>query len=105
VVTSIVIIRNHVKYISYYLRINVIILKASSTFKRLIMKDRKKAFLKNLLIFMVFLIGTVFSIVFLVVREFENWVEYQISISIMVTIILFMGFFFFSALHYVIRKG
>ncbi|NVM19425.1 MAG: hypothetical protein HWN80_17120 [Candidatus Lokiarchaeota archaeon] len=68
-------------------------------------KERKKAFLKNLLFFVVFLIGSVFSIAFLVVKEFENWVEYQISISIMVTIIMFMGFFFFSALHYVIRKG
>jgi len=69
------------------------------------MKERKKAFLKNLIFFVVFLIGTVFSIMFLVVREFENWVLYQISITIMVTIIMFMGFFFFSALHYVIRKG
>ena len=42
---------------------------------------------------------------YLVAREFENWVEYQITISVMVTIIFFMGFFFFSALHYVIRKG
>jgi low affinity Fe/Cu permease len=69
------------------------------------MKERKKAFLKNLILFVVFLIGTVFSIAFLVVGEFENWVLYQISINIMVTIIFFMGFFFFSALHYVIRKG
>jgi len=87
------------------LTIKLIILKESDTFDRLMKKERKKAFLKNLVFFMVFLIGTVFSIVFLVVREFENWVEYQITISVMVTIILFMGFFFFSALHYVIRKG
>jgi len=68
-------------------------------------KERKKAFIINLFLFVVFLIGTVFSIAFLIVREFENWVLYQISITIMVTIIMFMGFFFFSALHYVIRKG
>ncbi|NVM44998.1 MAG: hypothetical protein HWN79_08780 [Candidatus Lokiarchaeota archaeon] len=67
-------------------------------------KEREKAFLKNLIFFAVFLVGAVLSITFLVLREFENWVEYQISISIMVTIIFFMGFFFFSALHYVIRK-
>jgi len=68
-------------------------------------KEKKKAFIRNLILFVVFLIGTVFSIAFLVVGEFENWVLYQISINVMVTIILFMGFFFFSALHYVIRKG
>jgi len=62
------------------------------------------AFLKNLIFFAVFLVSAALSITFLVLREFENWVEYQISISIMVTIIFFMGFFFFSALHYVIRK-
>jgi len=63
------------------------------------------AFLRYFILFVVFLIGTVFSIMFLVVREFENWVEYQIIITLMVTIIFFMGFFFFSALHYIIRKG
>ncbi|MBY9012213.1 MAG: hypothetical protein KGD70_07555, partial [Candidatus Lokiarchaeota archaeon] len=71
----------------------------------LMKKERKKAFFKYLFLFVIFLIGTIFSIVFLVVREFDNWVEYQIAISIMVTIIFFMGFFFFSALHYVIRRG
>jgi len=84
---------------------NLIILKESHTFNWLMKKERKNSFLKNLLLFIVFLIGTIISITFLVVKQFENWVEYQISISVMVTIIFFMGFFFFSALHYVIRKG
>ncbi|NHJ19743.1 MAG: hypothetical protein EAX91_02280 [Candidatus Lokiarchaeota archaeon] len=68
-------------------------------------KERKKAFFIYLLLFVVFLIGTVFSIMYLVVKQFENWVQYQIAVIVMVSIIFFMGFFFFSALHYVIRKG
>ena len=69
------------------------------------MHERKKDFLKYTLLFIVFLIAVIYAIIVLVTAEFNNWIEYQISISIVVTIILFMGFFFFSALHYVIRKG
>ncbi len=69
------------------------------------MHERKKDFLKYTLLFIVFLIAVICAITFLVIAEFNNWVEYQISIVVMVTLIFFMGFFFFSALHYVIRKG
>ena len=69
------------------------------------MKERKKEFLKYSLLFILFLIAVILAIIFLVTAEFNNWVEYQISIIVMVTLIFFMGFFFFSALHYVIRKG
>jgi hypothetical protein len=83
----------------------LIIFKERPTFNCLMKKERKIAFLRNLLFFITFLIGTIFSIMYLVVKKFENWVEYQIVITIMVIIIFFMGFFFFSALHYIIRKG
>ncbi len=69
------------------------------------MHERKKDFLKYTLLFIVFLIAVILAIIFLVTAEFNNWVEYQIYIVVMVTLIFFMGFFFFSALHYVIRKG
>jgi len=68
------------------------------------MHERKKDFLKYTLLFIVFLIAVICAITFLVIAEFNNWVEYQITIVVMVTLIFFMGFFFFSAFHYVIRK-
>jgi predicted Na+-dependent transporter len=68
------------------------------------MHERKKDFLKYTLLFIVFLIAVILAIIFLVTAEFNNWVEYQISIVVMVTLIFFMGFFFFSAFHYIIRK-
>jgi len=68
------------------------------------MHERKKDFLKYTLLFIVFLIAVICAITFLVIAEFNNWVEYQISIVVMVTLIFFMGFFFFSAFHYIIRK-
>jgi len=68
------------------------------------MHERKKDFLKYSLLFVLFLIAVICAITFLVIAEFNNWVEYQISIVVMVTLIFFMGFFFFSAFHYIIRK-
>jgi hypothetical protein len=68
------------------------------------MHERKKEFLKYSLLFVLFLIAVICAITFLVIAEFNNWVEYQISIVVMVTLIFFMGFFFFSAFHYIIRK-
>ena len=68
------------------------------------MLERKKDFLKYTLLFIIFLIAVILAIIFLVTAEFNNWIEYQISIVVMVTLIFFMGFFFFSAFHYIIRK-
>jgi len=68
------------------------------------MHERKKDFLKYTLLFIVFLIAVILAIIFLVTAEFNNWVEYQISIVVMVTLIFFMGFFFFSAFHYILRR-
>jgi len=68
------------------------------------MHEGKKDFLKYTLLFIVFLIAVIYAIIFLVTAEFNNWMEYQISIIVMVTLIFFMSFFFFSAFHYIIRK-
>ncbi|MHA1472200.1 MAG: hypothetical protein ACTSQW_03780, partial [Promethearchaeota archaeon] len=80
------------------------ILKDGCSFTILTMQERKKDFLKYTLLFILFLIAVILAIIFLVTAEFNNWVEYQISIVVMVTLIFFMGYFFFSAFHYIIRK-
>lgn len=68
------------------------------------MNKRSKEISKNLPLLIVFLIATIFSVTFLATGDFSNWVEYQIVITIMVTLIFITGFFFFTIFHYIIRK-
>ena len=68
------------------------------------MNKRIKEICKTLPLLIVFLIATIFSVMFLATGNFSNWVEYQIVITIMVTLIFITGFFFFTVFHYVIRK-
>jgi membrane protein YdbS with pleckstrin-like domain len=68
------------------------------------MNKRIKEICKTLPLLIVFLIATIFSVTFLATGSFSNWVEYQIVITIMVTLIFITGFFFFTIFHYVIRN-
>lgn len=68
------------------------------------MNKRIKEICKTLPLLIVFLIATIFSVMFLATGNFSNWGEYQIVITIMVSLIFITGFFFFTIFHYVIRK-
>ncbi len=68
------------------------------------MNKRMMEIIKTLPLLIVFLIATIFSVTFLATGNFSNWVEYQIVITIMVSLIFITGFFFFTIFHYIIRK-